>query len=38
MIVGAAIAGFVIVSLFLEMFSSAPKPDKKHGPDINSVQ
>ena len=38
MIVGAAIAGFVIVSLFLEMVTSSPKRDKNQEPDINSVQ
>jgi hypothetical protein len=27
MIIGAFIAGFVIVSLLLETFSSSPKPD-----------
>jgi hypothetical protein len=26
MIIGAAVAGFLIVSLFFEMLSSAPKP------------
>jgi len=38
MIVGAAIAGFLIVSLFLEMVSSSPKGDEKSGASIDSVK
>ena len=33
MVIGAIIAGFVIVSLFLETFTSAPKPDDPIGSD-----
>ena len=29
MLIGAAIAGFLIVSLFLEMISSSPKPSRE---------
>jgi hypothetical protein len=34
MIVGAAIAGFLIVSLFLETLSSSPKSDEADHPDV----
>ncbi len=38
MIIGAAIAGLLIVSLFLEMVSSSPKPSKDHSPDLERVK
>jgi hypothetical protein len=34
MIVGAAIAGFLIVSLLLETLSSSPKVDEAEQPDV----
>ena len=34
MIVGAAIAGFLIVSLFLETLSSSPKAEEAKQPDV----
>lgn len=34
MIVGAAIAGFLIVSLFLETLSSSPKADEAEQSDL----
>jgi len=37
MIVGAAIAGFLIVSLLLETISSSPKADKVEQPDVPVV-
>jgi hypothetical protein len=37
MIVGAAIAGFLIVSLFLETLSSSPKADEAEQPDVPVV-
>jgi hypothetical protein len=38
MIVGAAIAGLLIVSLFLEMVSSSPKTseDRQHAPEAST--
>jgi hypothetical protein len=38
MIIGAAIAGLLIVSLFLEMVSSSPKPSEEHAPDLEHVK
>jgi hypothetical protein len=38
MIIGAAIAGLLIVSLFLEMVSSSPKAAKEHSPDLEHVK
>ena len=32
MMIGAAIAGLLIVSLFLEMISSSPKPSEERRP------
>ena len=37
MIVGAIIAGFVILSLLLETLTSAPKPDDPIGPEQERV-
>ena len=37
MIIGAIIAGFVIVSLLLETFTSSPKPDDPAGADEKHV-
>lgn len=37
MIVGAAIAGFLIVSLFFEMISSSPKPsEERNRPNVTT--
>jgi hypothetical protein len=38
MIIGAAIAGLLIVSLFLEMVSSSPKRSEEHTPDLKHVK
>ncbi len=38
MLIGAAIAGLVIVSLLLETLSSSPKAAEKHGPDGEHVK
>jgi hypothetical protein len=38
MIIGAAIAGLLIVSLFLEMVSSSPKSSKEHTVDLEHVK
>jgi hypothetical protein len=38
MIIGAVIAGLLIVSLFLEMVSSSPKPSEERHPDVQSVK
>jgi hypothetical protein len=32
MMIGAAIAGLLIISLFLEMVSSSPKPSEERNP------
>jgi len=37
MVIGAIIAGFVIVSLLLETFTSSPKPDDPIGSDKKHV-
>jgi hypothetical protein len=37
MIIGAAIAGLLIISLFLEMIGSSPKPTEEHQPDARQV-
>jgi hypothetical protein len=37
MFIGAIIAGFVIVSLLLETFTSSPKPDDPVGADEKHV-
>jgi hypothetical protein len=36
MVVGAIIAGFLIVSLLLETLTSRPKPDKEISPERRS--
>jgi len=36
-IIGAVIAGLLIVSLLLETISSSPKPEKSERPDANIV-
>jgi hypothetical protein len=38
MIIGAAIAGLLIVSLFLEMVSSSPKANEEHSRDLEHVK
>ncbi len=38
MIIGAVIAGLLIVSLFLEMVSSSPKPTAERHTDISPVK
>jgi hypothetical protein len=38
MIIGAAIAGLLIVSLFLEMVSSSPKASEEHSRDLEHVK
>jgi hypothetical protein len=38
MLIGAAIAGLLIFSLFLEMIASSPKRNDDHTPDITSVK
>ena len=38
MIIGAAIAGFLIVSLFLEMVSTSPKPGEQRSPGLRRVK
>jgi hypothetical protein len=37
MIIGAAIAGLLIVSLFLEMISSSPKPGKDSSIEVSQL-
>jgi hypothetical protein len=37
MLIGAAIAGLLIVSLFLEMIGSSPKPSKDHQPEAGQI-
>jgi hypothetical protein len=38
MIIGAAIAGLLIVSLFLEMVSSSPKRSEDHSHELGHVK
>jgi hypothetical protein len=38
MLIGAAIAGLLIVSLFLEMVSSSPKPNEERRSDTSRVK
>ena len=38
MMIGAVIAGLLIVSLFFEMVASSPKPVEKHHTDIPAVK
>jgi hypothetical protein len=38
MLIGATIAGFLILSLFLEMVSSSPKPTQDRPRDLGSVK
>jgi hypothetical protein len=38
MLIGAAIAGLLIVSLFLEMVSSSPKPNNESPSDTGQVK
>jgi hypothetical protein len=38
MIIGAAIAGLVIISLFLEMIGSSPKPNEERQPDAGHIK
>jgi hypothetical protein len=38
MIIGAAIAGLLIISLFLEMIGSSPKPSKEHQADAPQIK
>jgi hypothetical protein len=38
MLIGAAIAGLLIVSLFLEMVSSSPKPNEKSRSDVRRAK
>jgi len=38
MIIGAAIAGLLIVSLFFEMVSSAPKPSEERSQKLDTVK
>jgi hypothetical protein len=37
MIIGAAIAGLLIVSLFFEMIASSPKPSEERQPEARQV-
>jgi len=37
MIIGAAIAGLLIISLFLEMIGSSPKPTEERQADARQV-
>jgi hypothetical protein len=38
MIIGAAIAGLLIISLFFEMIGSSPKPNEEHQADARQVK
>jgi hypothetical protein len=38
MIIGAAIAGLLIISLFLEMIGSSPKPSEERQPEPRQVK
>jgi hypothetical protein len=38
MIIGAAIAGLLIISLFLEMIGSSPKPTEERQPDAGQIK
>jgi NADH:ubiquinone oxidoreductase subunit 6 (subunit J) len=38
MLIGAAIAGLLILSLFLEMIASSPKRKDDHTPDATSAE
>jgi hypothetical protein len=38
MIIGAAIAGLLIISLFFEMISSSPKPSEDRQPEARQVK
>ena len=38
MLIGAGIAGLLIVSLFFEMLSSSPKPVEKHDATLPTVK
>jgi len=38
MLIGAAIAGLLIFSLFLEMIASSPKHNDEHSPDVTSIK
>jgi hypothetical protein len=38
MIIGAAIAGLLIISLFLEMIGSSPKPSEERQPESSRVK
>jgi hypothetical protein len=38
MIIGAAIAGLLIISLFFEMISSSPKPTKEHQGEPSQIK
>jgi len=37
MIIGAAIAGLLIISLFFEMIASSPKPSEDRQPEARQV-
>lgn len=37
MIIGAAIAGLLIISLFFEMISSSPKPSEDHSAETRQI-
>jgi hypothetical protein len=38
MIIGAAIAGLLIISLFFEMIGSSPKSSEEHQPEAGQVK
>jgi hypothetical protein len=38
MIIGAAIAGLLIISLFFEMISSSPKPSEDRQPEAGQIE
>jgi hypothetical protein len=38
MIIGAVIAGLLIISLFFEMIASSPKPSEDRQPDVRPAK